>query len=335
MSIGNRSHNENVKRLLAAIEPASRQRKVRQAVDNHFRGRGKKDLRGRKSPELKKVATTLRHIVGMQHWIEDTRYDLNIRRRIKKSLKHIDHNQSWFKTVLECRKARGLVNRAARTFNEQKEHFTAEATTLDEVHRCIPLNSVTKLLAAGRRGGNCLQYRDSGYAEDLRCREAEFYEVHRLGEPVAWMSVSCESPREIREIYGPSNEKADLPKEVLIQICKTLDAIGDDNDLFWKNGVLSIFLDGTVSCETPMLDIRGYRIWSRTRQIAIHDSHRNEWSLFIWDRDACAWDSSYLSNMEKSALDVLCRFDPRIELIVKNAEPDSRRQVRRQRSKNR
>lgn len=328
MTNRSKSPADEVERLLSAIEPDHRRRKVRESVDAHFAAPGLSDRRGRRSGELKKVATTLRHIVGMQRWVVDARYDLNARRRIKDFLGHIDHRQPWRRTVAECRKARGLANGAARTRNERAEHGLGEATPLDEAHTTVPLNSVAKMRSAGRRGGNCLRDNDLGYWDDLRRREAEFHEVRKSGVAVAWLRVEHES-REITEIYGPNNEDADLPVDVLWQLCRELGVHGDGEELFLGNGVLSMFLHGLAEPESPRVVVSGYRFWWRRGEILVHDSMDDRWSRLLWRRDA--WCAVSLSHLESNAFEAMRRLEPRIASLAWAARPIREQSPRRRR----
>lgn len=318
LSMSNRSKtpSDEVERLLSAVEPDHRRRKVRESVDVYFEAAtGLSDNRGRRSAELKKVATTLRHIAGMQRWVEDTRYDLNVRRRIKGFLRHIDHRQPWRRTVEESSKARGLVNRAARTRNERIEYGPGDATDLGVAHMVVPLNSEAKLRSAGRRGSNCLGDNCFGYLDDLRHRQAEFYEVKRSGVAVAWLRVERES-REITEIQGPYNEEPDLPVNVLWHLCRELNVNGDEECLFLANGVLSMFLDGKAEPETPMCVVRGYRFWSRAGEVVVHDMPNNKWSRFRG-----AWCAAASSHLEGNAFEVMGRLEPRIASFCCSARP--------------
>ena len=325
----NSSPADEVERLLQSIEPGGRRRKVQRAVDGHFREPGRNDRRGRRSAELKKVATTLRHILGMQRWEVDERYDLNVRRRIRDFLRHIDHNQSWARMVNECRKARGLVNGAARTRNERKEYGPGEFTILNEAHASYPLNTIGKVRAGGRRGGNCLRDNDCGYLDELRDREAEFHEIRKAGDAVAWLRVERES-REITDIYGPSNEEADLPIDVLWELCRKLDVSGDGEELFLGNGVLTMFLSGSTDRDTPMRVVEGYEFWWRRREIVVHDSRDGRWSRFLWRRSG--WRDVGPSHMDYATFKVMRRLVPEIASLARVAAlPILPRKVRKQR----
>ena len=328
MTNRSKSPADEVETLLGAIQPDHRSRKVREAVDDHFGEPGRSDRRGRRSAELKKVATTLRHIVGMQSWVTDARYDLNVRRRIKDFLRHIDHRQPWPQSVEEGRKARGLANGAGRTRNEKKEYGPSEATTLDEAHTNFPLNSIAKMRAAGRRGGNCLRDNDVGYLDELRDGEAEFHEIRKSGVPVAWLRVERES-REVTDIYGPGNEEANLPVEVLWQMGRKLDVNGDGEELFLGNGVLTIFLDGTADPEAPMRVVRGYRFWWRRREIVVHDSRDDRWSRFLWRHGG--WCATGPSHLDSDAFEVMRRLEPKIRFIALDSRPIRLRKPRRRR----
>lgn len=319
MTNSSKSQAAEVDRLLRDIKPDSRRRKVRQAVDEHFQEPGRSDRRGRKSEELRKVATTLRHMTGMQRWVVDNRYDANVRRSITKFLKHVDHKQPWWQTADECRKARGLANRAARLLNERREFGPGEPVVLDEAHTNYPLNSVAKMRAAGKRGSNCLRDSGCGYLDEFRRREAEFYEVRKSDTAVAWWRVDRES-REITDIYGPSNEDADLPFEALWEMCRQFDVNGDDQELFLQNGVLSMFLDGTVGRNAPMCVVDEYRFWCRPREIVVHDSQEDRWSRFLWWPRA-GWRATGPSHLGSDALSVMQRLEPAIESLACDAMP--------------
>ena len=309
-----------VEALLRAIEPAHRRRKVRCALDDYLNHPSRRDDRGRKSAELSKASTTLRHIVGMQRWVDDERYDLNVRRRIRDFLKHIDHKQPWPPTVVEAREARGLANGAGKAWNEQREYGPGEAVVLDRTHTSYPLNSVAKLRAGGRRGGNCLRDNDGGYHDELRERDAEFHEIRQLGAPVAWLRVELDS-RKVTEIYGPSNEEADLPVEVLRQLCRKLAVSGDHEALFLGSGVLALFLDGKLDSETPMRVVTDYRFWWRRGEIVVHDAHLDRWSRFVWRR---RWRAAGPSHLDGDAFAVMCRLVPRIRILAWAARPRPR-----------
>ena len=317
-----------VERSLRSIAPAHRRRKVRRAVDGYFSDPARSDGRGRKSTELRTVATTLRHIVGMQRWVDDERYDLNVRRRVRNSLKHIDHKGSWRKTVEECRKARGLVNGSTRTRNEQEEYGPGRPTVLDAAYSSHPLNSVAKLRSGGRRGGNCLRDSDLGYHDELREGEAEFHEIRKSGVALAWLRVDCES-RHVTEIHGPGNEEADLPVDVLRELCRKLDVSGDREELFLGNGVLTMFLDGKVDPEAPMRAVRGYGFWWRRGEIVVHDSRRDRWSRLLWRRRK--WRAAGPSDLDDDSFEVMRRCLPAVMVLAFSARPKRARKPKRSR----
>lgn len=326
-----KSPSDKVEALLRSIEPLHRQVRVRRAVDGYLSDPSRNDDRGRMSAELKKVATTLRHIVGMQRWVDDTRYDLNVRRRIRDLLRHIDHNGSWLDAVRECRQARGLANKAGQGWNERKEYGPGDPTDLGMAHTSHPMNTVAKQRTGGRRGGNCLRYSGFGHHDELRLGLAEFHEIHRSGTAVAWLRVECAS-REISgtDIYGPSNEDADLPVEVLWELCRKLDVRGDDHELFLGNGVLSIFLDGKADPEAPMRVVHGYRFWWRRGEIVVHDSHRDRWSRFLWRRRA--WRATEPSDLDDDTFMHMRRLVHPIWLVAHRARPIRARRPRRRRT---
>ena len=278
-----KSRADEVERLLRTIRPRHRQIAVRRALNEYFGDASRHDGRGRKTAELEKVKTTLRHIVGMPRWVEDIRYDLNFRRRIRDLLRHIDHGQPWATTVVEGSMARGLANRAGRAWNENKEYGPGDPTVLAAGHIDHPLNSIAKMRRGGKRGGNCLRDNDYGHHDQLCHREADYHEIRKSGVAVAWLRVECDS-REITDIYGPGNEDAELPVEVLWALCSKLGVSGDYEELFFRNGVLSIFLDGKVDRDAPMRVVRGYRFWWLPSEIVVHDSRSDQWSRFVWRR---------------------------------------------------
>ena len=168
---------------------------------------------------------------------------------------------------------------------------------------------------------------DHGYLDDLRRREAEFYEIRKSDAAVAWWRVEQDS-REITDIYGPGNEEADLPVEVLWQMCRAIGANADGEELFLQNGVLSIFLDGAVDRDAPMRVVRGYRFWWRQREIVVHDSQGDRWSRFLWRR--MRWRATGPSHLDSDAFDVMRRLAPAIRFLARDARPprDLRRRTR-------
>ena len=222
----------------------------------------------------------MRHVLGMLRWVNDERYDLNDRNRIKKYLKHIVHGQPWLVTVQECRSARGLANRSGRQWNEAREYGPDDITSLDEHHITLPLNSIRKLRAAGRRGGNCLRRNDYGHHDALRNEVTQFYEVRKSGKAIAWMSVDYDS-RKVIEVRGPNNDEADLPDEVLWELCRKLQVDGEEEERFLQRGVLRMFVDGAADVQKPRHIVAGYRLWSRRHEIVMHDSKDGGWSRFL------------------------------------------------------
>ncbi len=328
MSSRRRSAATEFERLLRDIEPGHRRRKVREALDGHFTHPARRDHRGRRSAALRKAVTTLRHIVGMQRWVlDDERYDVNVRRRVRSYLRHIDHRVSWSQTVDECQKARGLVNGATRKRHEQEEFGSGDPVVLDADHVSHPLNSVAKLQRGGRRGGNCLRDNDFGYHDELRDRDAEFHEIRRSGVAVAWLRVEC-GFREITDIYGPGNEEADLPVEVLWELCRKLDVSGDGQEVFLGKGVLTMFLDGAADPEAPMRVVSaGYRFWWRRGEIVVHDSRRDRWSRFRWR--GRRWRAAGPSALDDGQFEVLRRCIPRVNLLALAARPKRARRPKR------
>ncbi|MXY52705.1 MAG: hypothetical protein F4Y86_09300 [Gammaproteobacteria bacterium] len=305
-----------VERLLRCVEPLARRNKVRKALDAHFGNPGRTDLRGRKSTELRKAATTLRHIVGMQQWVNARRYDLNTCRRIRDYLRHIDHNQPWSRTVDECSRARGLANRAGRAWNERREYGPGDPKVLDATHTSHPLNSIAKLRSAGRRGGNCLRYNDFGYHDELRDGVASFHEIRSNDVPVAWIRVERHS-RRVTDIYGPGNAEPRLSIEVLRKLCTKLIVSGDYEDTFFRRGVLTIFLRGKIDPDIPMKVIADYRFWWRAGEVVVHDVRDDQWSRFLWRHRQ--WQAAGPSALDGDAFGAMRRVNPKVDLVALKA----------------
>lgn len=213
---------EEIEELLNAIEPLSRRYKVRRAIVKASRESTGDEQRANAFIDASILVPTLRAIRCMPRWIEDARYDLNRRRRIKDILKHVDHNQSWIKTVCECQMAILLVMEASLAYDEPHEHIPDECVTLDEKYSCFSLNSAVQLRAAGRRARNCLAIDRFGHISRLQSGESKFYEIRELERPVAWLEVNCQT-QVIEEIKGPRNGPVSLPWEVVWRLCKQLD----------------------------------------------------------------------------------------------------------------
>lgn len=298
---------------LRAIEPAHRRKKVQEALDDHFQCPSRRDGRGRRSDDLKEAARTLAHIGCMPRWVASEDYDLNHRRRIKDVLKHIDHRVSWEQIVEECKEARGLANKAGQARNERKEYGPSEVTRLYEDYTSIRLNTIETLRAAGRRGDNCLRDNHFDYHDALRNGQTEFYEIRKADSSVAWMSVDSRS-REVDEIKGPSNDEPEIAIDVLWALCRRLRVSGDQNHLFTRSRVLSMFVSGAADLRRPDCVVFAYRLWWRPHEIALHDSKNGGWSRFEWN--GSGWEASDFSHLDTDALVVLQRASPKVGLIA-------------------
>ncbi len=322
---------EEVERLLTEI-PTPVARKLRLALTYHFKDPSLRDRRGRRrSSELHRALTTLRHVAGLLRWVNDDRYDLNCRRKFKKFLKHIVHGQPWQVTVDEGRTARGLANRAGRRWNETRVFGPpSEAVPIAENHMVFPLNTIAKLRSAGRRAENCLQTNDHGHHDALRRGEVGYFEIRREGAAEAWMSVDCES-RRVVEIWGPRNDEADLPDDVLWQLCRKLRISGDEAELFIRRGVLSMFVDGAADAQDPQSVVAAYRLWSRRGEVVLQHSKEGRWSRFVWE--GREWEATRASHVSADALKVLRDVSPRVRLLVTSAETarTGRKRARRRR----
>ena len=306
-----------IERILQTIEPSHRRTKLRRSLDLHFQDPDRHDGRGRKASELATVKTTLRHIRNLDKWIERENYDLNVRRKIKKILKRLDHHQSWEQTVIEARKARGLANCAGKTWNDRKEYGPGDVLVLDQEYSVIPLNSVERMRSTGKRGHNCL-VDSSHYFDKLRNWKTKFFEVQKSGIFCACFSVDCESSK-VAEIYGSNNDEADLPPNILWQICQVLGIRGDSEELFLTNGVFSMFLDRTADQTAPMFKVAGYQLWWRKGEVVVKDARKEHWSRFEWTLDE--WCETWGSKLTIDNFDVMRRLHPMINELVRQATP--------------
>ncbi len=307
---------EEIKRLLAKL-PKPIADKLGIALGRHFDDVALCDKRGRKTSELRKVPTTLQHVDGMLRWVDDERYDLNYRRRIRKFLKHIAHGQPWQVTVDECRMARGLANRGGQMWNDKRTFGPSVAIDTGTDYTTVSLNSVEKQRSAGGRAENSLQSNAFGHHDALRNGKAEYYEIRKSGAGQAWMSVDCRT-RKVIEICGPRNDEADLPDEVLWQLCRKLRVSGDDTELFFQRGVLSMFIDGVADRNKPKCVVSRYQLWSRPREVILQDSREGGWSRFV--RDGWGWDATAGSELGADALKVLRDLSLQVRLLVRVAE---------------
>ena len=316
-----RSYSAKIEGLLQSIEPKHRRKKLRTSIDIYFQDARRRDKRGRKTTELAKVITTLRHVLNMHSWASRERYDLNIRRRIKKMLKHIDHHQSWERTRIDASKARGLANQAGKTWNDRREYGPNEVIILDHEYVVYRLNTVGEMRSVGKRAGNCL-VSFSYYFDQLRNREAQFYELRKSGDTCACFSVDCYSFRVLEiETYGRHDEDVELPPHVIWRMCKRLGISGDSEELFLKNGIFEIFLEGLANPTLPMLTAQDFQIWWREGEIVIKDVRTGRWSLLFWSRSK--WRRSMFSQFNTHSLEVMSRFYPEFNQILQTAEPVS------------
>ena len=307
---------------LALITPPHRRRKIQAAIENHFADPRTRDDGGFRDSEVKQVLTTLRHVDGMQRWVDDGSYDLNIRRTIKDKLKHIDHGLAWMEIVAECRTARGLINKAGRKSGEDIEYGPSDVHQLGMGYTCHPLNTIAKLRSAGKRGRNCLGNNSLGYWSRVRRGEASFFEVMQLDKPTAYIQIARKT-RKIVNILGPLNRDIKLPESVLWRLCVELDAWGDDLAQFHSKGVLRIFVEGNLDRNAPMLEFNDFALWSKPGWLVIHDIRENHWSQFqyISRGNGGGWTSIWCSHLGGEVLRMMRRINRKVDSFVRNARP--------------
>ncbi len=329
MSRQKKSPSLLIEELLEGIAPTSRQKKVNRAIEAHFQDSRQLDGRGRRSAALENTCRALRHLANMPNWQVDDRYDLNMRRRIRDILKHVDHGQAWSTTIEECSEARGLINKAARKRNERREYGSSEALKLNDELICYPLNSATKLRSAGKRGGNCLGSRRYNHVSELKSGEAEFYEIQTEdGALRAFLRIEKAS-RKITEIQGPGNDDIDLPVETLWSICRELKTSGDDCADFLRFGVLSLVQGWKSKATTQMSQVLDFQVWWRNGEIVVRDTATRQWSRFIWGTSWRAHDVGWVdtdgSAIDSDAFGLMLRCQPKLSTIAEKARPDGDR----------
>ncbi len=319
--------------LIGDISPLSRQKKVHRAIEVHFQDSAQRDGRGRRTSELEHSCKALRHLRNMPSWQTNERYDLNMRRRIKDILKHVDHGQPWPKTIEECSQARGIVNKAARRLNERKEYGFGAPKRLGLRFVCYPLNSASKLRAAGIRGKNCLGRRGEDHFAEIKSGEAEFYEIKSTGgRSIAFLRIDSSS-RTVTDIQGPDNDEADLPIKTLWAICQELEVNGDECADFVRSGVLSLVKESQKTERSPVSQIHDFRIWWRSGEIVVKDLAASEWSRFTWDITdwstySCGWIDSDGSAIDLQAFALMLRCQPELSEIAEQARPPDGRPTR-------
>ena len=307
--------------LINEITPPSRSKKVRLAIEEHFRDSAQHDRRGRRTAELENACKALRHLKSMPGWQMNERYDLNMRNRIRDILKHVDHGQSWSKTIRECSEARGLISKSARRQSDRKEYGFGAPRRLDDEFVCYPLNSAAKLRSAGKRGKNCLGSNRYDHVAELKSGETEFYEIKtKRGAPRAFLSVDKAS-RMISQIAGINNDEVTLPTDTLWSICQELEANGDDCEEFVGAGVLSALRDSNRNPIAPMRRIFDFHLWWRNGEIILQDLRTNEWSRFEWDGDVDEWKAPYFSEIDAQAFALMLRCQPELSAIGEKARP--------------
>lgn len=310
--------------LIEEITPASRRKRVERAIEEHFQDAAQLDGRGRRTSELENTCKALRHLRNMPNWQTNERYDLNMRRRIRDIIKHVDHGQPWFKTIEECSQARGLVNRAARKRNERMEYGDGTPRQIDDRFVCFPLNSAAKLRSAGKRGQNCLGSRHYDHAAELKSGVAEFYEIRTTrGSPSAFLRIDTVL-RTVTDLEGPDNSGVELPDGTLWSICQELNANGDECSEFVRLGVLSLVKESLAKGLSPMCRVHDFQLWWRNAEIVLKDLKTNNWSRFVWwteFRTGCApeWVHSDGSEIDTQAFDLMLRCQPRLLAIAEKA----------------
>ena len=341
MSNSKKSPSILMEALIDEISPPSRNKRVRLAIEEHFRDSAQHDGRGRRTSEIENACRALRHLKSMPGWQVNERYDLNMRNRIRDILKHVDHGQSWSETIKECSEARGLISKSARRRSDRREYGFSAPRRLDDEFICYPLNSAAKLRSAGKRGKNCLGSNSYNHVAELKSGETEFYEIKtKRGAPRAFLSVDKAS-RMISEIGGINNGEVTLPTGTLWAICRELDANGDDCDVFVYTGVLSALRDANWNLIAPMRRIFDFDIWWKSDEIVLKDLRNRKWSRFEWDDDRGEWNAPYFSEIDAQAFALMLRCQPEFEAIAEKVRPidcgvtqsisDSRRRHRRRR----
>ena len=320
--------------LIKDIKPASRRKKVQRAIDEHFEDSTQLDGRGRRTSELENTCKALRHLRNMPNWQTDERFDLNMRRRIRDIIKHVEHGQPWFKTIEECMQARGLVNKSARKRNERTEYGDGTPRQLDGDFVCFPLNSATKLRSAGKRGQNCLGSRHYDHAAELKSGTAEYYEIRAAcGRPSAFLRIDTVL-RTVTNIEGPDPSGVELPDRTLWSICQELNANGDECSEFVRLGVLSLVRESLAKGISPMSRIHDFQLWWRNAEIVLKDTKTGNWSRFVWwteYRTGCPpeWMQSDGSEIDTRAFDLMLRCQPRLSAIAEKARVSDNHAPRR------
>ena len=310
------TYMQKIELALSQIEPKRTRQRISMALHQHLEEIGLDSNQDFHSEELTRVKTTLQHLVGLQSWVVNGNYDPNIRRLLKKALTSLNQRKNWEEIVEVARTSRGLANKAGRLFNESKEFGSSVPISLTPEYRVIPLNSIRKMKAAGKKAGNCLSNNTYHYWE-LRSGQYEFYALQQAGDLVACFSVDC-SDREIWHFEKTDDfEIKNLPRPVLWRLCKTLHITADSQEEFAQCGVLSLFLRGEASRNAPAMEVNGLKLWSGQREIVLHDSHERYWSMFEFDSQ---WQAIGASAIETDGLKMACRLNQKIRRFVKGME---------------
>lgn len=304
------SNATKIEQLLSKLD-RSLQKKARTAIDEYFGDSNRKDDRGRKATELKQVNTTLKHLNNLPSWIQDVNIDVNYRGEMKDIYKHIQHGQPFETTIEECRYAAGLKKKSDFRRAHKKESGSSAVVQLTHGYEAVPLNSDEKMIAAGKRGHNCLGDRTHDHRQDRKNGVAKYYEIREINAPpTSWVWLRIDKQRRVTDIFGHDNEPADLGPATLKAICQKLKVTGDDQEEFGSIGVYSMFESGSAKRSQPMLTCCNLSFWQQRGEIVIRNDRTKSWSRIAIDEDGWSGEEwvapSYHVDVDIDGFRALC-----------------------------
>lgn len=315
----------------ATQTPRARHRvrcRIGRLVDQHFYDSARRDGRGRRAQDLRRVEKLLRHLNHAIGWRDRRDLDPNVRQEARALVRTACHaHESLEKLMKRASALRGRVNRSGKVRNARKP-----------VDGCLPLreglpqrfaverlHTVERLAKAGRRLGNCATDNGYGLHDRLRQRESDFYLVQRGDEAVAMFEVELETA-EINEFLGRQNEAVDLPCSVLLALLARLQLNGDHVEACLQRGAASIFATGSADVRQPDWRRGNVVVWCATRRLLVKEGRKRErWSSFEWDGED--WMASNASR--RSRLDDLMTRYPSLASLASRAVKSGRGRARR------
>lgn len=202
------------------------------------------------------VAKTVRHLTTA---VRNAGKGRPSRRAARKLIRYAASCADFDELARRAKAFRGDHNRAVRRTKERRERDLERELRIDEVYSVREIRTTDHLRSVGRTLRNCLAGRTgSGYRDELRNGESEFWAVLRHGEIAGVVSITI-ATREIDEMAGPENDDLDLPPETLGALLGQLGAtVADGRDDGPLDAIAGV---GLVVGTCAVVGVAAYGIW--------------------------------------------------------------------------